>query len=115
LLFTVATAVAVPVTVNVWLVIKVPASVPVYEDPGVTEDTHELVALEPFVHETVPVFEGTVLETVIEEGIPGTNVESVVVRVLAEGVGTETAAVFEYAAVDPTALVAVTRQRIGLA
>jgi hypothetical protein len=55
-----------------------------------------------------------VLATVIEEGVPGVIVESEVARLLAVGVTADTVAVFENAAVDPLAFVAVTLQRIGL-
>ena len=91
-----------------------PPSVPVYEEPGVTEETHADVALEPFVHETCPWLVVAVFATVIEEGVPGVSVVSDVARLLADGVTAETVAVLENAEVDPLAFAAVTRQRIGL-
>ena len=93
---------------------SVPPSDPVYEDPGVTDDTHALVEFEPLVQETLPWFVVAVFATVIELGFPGVVVASEVARLLAEGAGGDTVAVFEYAAVEPLAFVAVTRQRIGL-
>jgi hypothetical protein len=114
LLLTVATAVAEDVMVNSCEVRSDPPSVPVYEEPGVTEETHADVALEPFVHETCPWLVVAVFATVIEEGVPGVSVVSDVARLLAEGVTAETVAVLENAEVEPLAFAAVTLQRIGL-
>jgi hypothetical protein len=115
LLFTVAVAVVEEVIVKSCSVISVPPSDPVNEDPGVTEETHELVAFAPLVHETFPSLVLTVFATVIEEGVPGVTVASAVARLLAEGATGDTVAVLEEnAAVEPLAFVAVTRQRIGL-
>ena len=114
-MLTVATAVAEDVIVNSCVIRSDPSSVPVNEDPGVTDETHERVALEPFAHETCPWFVVAVFATEIKAGFPGANVASDVARLLAVGVTAETVAVFdETAEVEPLAFVAVTRQRIGL-
>jgi hypothetical protein len=114
LLLTVATAVAEDVIVNSCEVRSDPPSVPVNEDPGVTDDTHADVALEPLAQVTCPWLVVAVFATVIEEGVPGVSVVSDVARLLAVGVTAETVAVLENAAVEPLAFAAVTLQRIGL-
>jgi hypothetical protein len=111
---TVATAVAEDVIVNSCEVRSDPTSEPVYEEPGVTDDTHADVAFDPFVQVTFPWLVVAVFATVIEEGEPGVNVVSDVARLLAEGATAETVAVLENAAVEPLAFAAVTLQRIGL-
>ena len=87
---------------------SVPPSDPVYEDPGVTDDTHALVALEPFVQVTFPWLVVPVLATVIEDGVPGVIVESDVARLLADGVISDTVTELENACVEPDAFAAVT-------
>jgi hypothetical protein len=111
---TVATAVAEDVIVNSCVIRSDPSSVPVNEEPGVTDETHDLVALEPFAHETSPWFVVAVFATEINAGFPGANVASDVARLLADGPTGETVAVLENAAVEPLAFAAVTRQRMGL-
>jgi hypothetical protein len=91
-----------------------PPSVPVNEEPGVTDDTHADVAFDPFVHVTCPWLVVAVFATVIEDGLPGVIVVSDVARLLAVGATAETVAVLENASVEPLAFTAVTRQRIGL-
>jgi hypothetical protein len=114
-LLTVATAVAEDVIVNSCEVRSEPPSVPVNEEPGVTDDTHADVAFDPFAQVTCPWLVVAVFATEIKAGVPGVTVVSDVARSLAVGVTAETVAVLEEnAAVEPLAFTAVTRQRIGL-
>jgi hypothetical protein len=113
-LLTVATAVAEDVIVNSCEVRSEPPSVPVNEEPGVTDDTQADVALDPFAQVTCPWLVVAVFATEIKAGFPGVTVVSEVARLLAVGVTAETVAVLENAAVEPLAFTAVTRQRIGL-
>ena len=73
------------VIVNVCCVGKDPPSVPVNEDPGVTDETHAVVAFEPLVHVTLPELLVAVFATVIDEGAPGVIVVSAIASALADG------------------------------